>query len=46
MASIAVAFPPAFAQMFFENSRIASRNNLLANKLCLLTLAGAYNESC
>lgn len=46
MASIAVAFPLAFAQMFLRTQKLASRNNLLANKLCLLTLAGAYNESC
>jgi len=46
MASIAVAFPLHLHRCFLKTQELASRNNLLANKLCLLTLAGAYNESC
>lgn len=46
MASIAVAFPLRLHRCFLRTQELASRNKLIANKLCLLTLAGAYNESC
>lgn len=36
--------PLAFAQMFFWE--LVSRKSLAENKLCLLILAGFYNDSC